>query len=97
MLLVLGAGGQVGRALVKRIGDAALGLDEKECDICDTTSVARALSATGLSAVVHLSTDYVYAGAKTASYREDDPFGPIILSAIHVPPPRGPRCPRHRQ
>jgi dTDP-4-dehydrorhamnose reductase len=53
MLLVLGAGGQVGRALVERIGDTALGLDEKECDICETTSVARALSAAGLSAVVN--------------------------------------------
>src|SRR6516225_7714414 len=52
MLLVLGAGGQVARAR-RAIGDAALGLDEKECDICDTTNVARALSAAELSAVVN--------------------------------------------
>lgn len=118
MLLVFGAGGQIGRALIERAGDAALGLDEKECDICDATSVARALSAAGLSAVVncaaytavdraegererafavnadgpgivaraaaarglpmiHLSTDYVYAGTKPAPYREDDPVAPI--------------------
>jgi len=37
--------------------------------------VARA-AARGLP-VIHLSTDYVYVGTKTAPYREDDPFGPI--------------------
>ena len=118
MLLVLGAGGQIGRALIERAGDAAVGLSGKECDIRDAMSVTRALSAAGLSAVVncaaytavdraesererafavnaegagivaraaaacglpviHLSTDYVYAGTKPAAYREDDPVGPI--------------------
>ena len=123
MLLVLGARGQIGRALVERAGGAARGLDQEECDICDATSVARALSMSGLSAVVncaaytavdraesererafavnadgagivartaaacglpviHLSTDYVYAGTKTAPYREDDPVEPINVYGV---------------
>jgi dTDP-4-dehydrorhamnose reductase len=53
MLLVFGAGGQIGRALMERAGGTALGLVEKECDICDATSVARALRTAGLSAVVN--------------------------------------------
>jgi dTDP-4-dehydrorhamnose reductase len=116
-LLVLGAGGQIGRALIERAGAAARGVQEAVCDIRDAASVARALSAPTLSAVVncagytavdraeserarafavnadgarivasvaaargmpvlHLSTDYVFAGTKTGSYREDDPFAP---------------------
>jgi dTDP-4-dehydrorhamnose reductase len=118
MLVVLGAGGQIGRVLVERAGEAARGLGVEECDICDGTSVARALSGSEPSVVVncaaytavdraeserqrafavnadgagivarkaaarglpiiHLSTDYVYAGTKTAPYREDDPAAPI--------------------
>jgi dTDP-4-dehydrorhamnose reductase len=116
-LLVLGAGGQIGRALIERAGAAARGVEEAVCDICDAASVARALSAPALSAVVncagytavdraeserarafavnadgagivasaaaargmpiiHLSTDYVFAGTKTGPYREDDLFAP---------------------
>jgi dTDP-4-dehydrorhamnose reductase len=117
-LLVLGAGGQIGRALVERAGAAAHGLDRAACDICDAASVARALAAPGLSAVVncaaftavdraesepdrafavnlegarivaagaaerglpiiHLSTDYVFAGAGPLPHREDDPPAPL--------------------
>ncbi len=117
-LLVLGAGGQVGRALIERAGAAACGVDEAACDICDAANVERALSAPMLSAVVncaaytavdraegerarafavnadgagivaraaaahglpviHMSTDYVYAGAKAGPYREDDPIAPV--------------------
>jgi dTDP-4-dehydrorhamnose reductase len=117
-LLVLGAGGQIGRALVERAGAVAHGLDRAGCDICDAASVARALAAPGLSAVVncaaftavdraesepdqafevnlegariaaagaaerglpiiHLSTDYVFAGAGPLPHREDDPPAPL--------------------
>lgn len=117
-LLVFGAGGQVGRALVQRAGCACLGLDHGACDIADAASVARALSPPGLSAVVncaaytavdraesdrerafavnaegagivaraaaarglpiiHLSTDYVYAGTRAGPHREDDPIAPL--------------------
>ena len=117
-LLVLGAGGQIGRALVERAGAAARGVDAAECDVCDEASVAQALSAPDLWVVVncaaytavdsaesererafainaegaanvarvaaarglpliHLSTDYVYAGTKAGPYREDDPVAPI--------------------
>ena len=117
-LLVLGAGGQVGRALVERAGSAALGCDRAACDIADAPSVARALAvprtslvvncagytavdraegecelafaanATGAGIVareaaaldlpvIHLSTDYVYAGAGTGASREDEPIAPL--------------------
>jgi dTDP-4-dehydrorhamnose reductase len=117
-LLILGAGGQVGRALGARAGVAARGLTHAACDITDRAAVAQALSAPGLSAVVncaaytavdraeseterafavnadgagivartaaaqglplvHLSTDYVYAGTGTAPYREDQPIAPV--------------------
>jgi dTDP-4-dehydrorhamnose reductase len=116
-LLVFGAGGQIGRALVERAGDAASAVDAAQCDICDVASVERALSAAGPLVVVncaaytavdraesererafavnadgagnvaraaaanrlpiiHLSTDYVYAGTKAGSYREGDPVAP---------------------
>ncbi len=117
-LLVLGAGGQVGHALVERAGKDSLALDRAACDICDAASVARAMSAPTLSVVVncaaytavdraesererafavnaagagivaraaaarglpviHLSTDYVYAGTRTGPHREDDPIAPL--------------------
>lgn len=116
-LLVLGAGGQIGRALVERAGAAACGIGRAACDITDPAAVARALAAPWLSAVVncaaytqvdqaerepqrafavnaegaatvargaaarglpiiHLSTDYVYAGAGAAPHREDEPALP---------------------
>lgn len=52
-LLVFGAGGQIGRALVERAGDAAQGRDRAGCDIRDAASVARILSAPALSGVVN--------------------------------------------
>jgi dTDP-4-dehydrorhamnose reductase len=38
--------------------------------------LAEAAAATG-SALVHLSTDYVFDGAKSGAYTEDDPIGPL--------------------
>lgn len=117
-LLVLGAGGQIGRALVELAGDHALGLDRAACDISDASSVARAMSAPGLSMVVncagftavdraeseqsrafavnregaaivaraaclrhlpmiHISSDYVYDGAREGYYREEDALAPL--------------------
>jgi dTDP-4-dehydrorhamnose reductase len=117
-LLVLGAGGQVGRALVERAGPGTRGFDRAACDICDEASVARALSVPMVTAVVncaaytavdraesdpegayainaegagivarasaarglpiiHLSTDYVYAGTCVGSHREDEPVAPV--------------------
>jgi dTDP-4-dehydrorhamnose reductase len=52
-LLVLGAGGQVGRALVDRAGTVGRGVDRETCDICDAAGVARALSASTVTAVVN--------------------------------------------
>jgi dTDP-4-dehydrorhamnose reductase len=52
-LLVLGAGGQVGRALVERLGTAGRGFDRAACDICDAASVAQVLSAPTVTAVVN--------------------------------------------
>lgn len=117
-LLVLGAGGQVGRALVERAGRGALAFDRQACDIGDAASVARALAAPQASLVVncaaytavdraesereqaftvnatgagivaraaaarslpviHISTDYVYAGSRTGAHREDQPIAPL--------------------
>ncbi|HXC92144.1 MAG TPA: dTDP-4-dehydrorhamnose reductase [Stellaceae bacterium] len=117
-LLILGAGGQVGRALVERAGGRAVGLGRAACDITDPDAVARALSgampeivvncaaytavdraegdaaaafaanaagartvaraaaARGLP-VIHLSTDYVYAGTGVGAHREDTPIAPV--------------------
>jgi dTDP-4-dehydrorhamnose reductase len=117
-LLILGAGGQVGRALVERAGAQGLGCDRAACDITDPTAITRSLSAPALSAIVncaaytavdraesdreaayainaegagivarasaarglpviHLSTDYVYAGTFFAPHREDEPVAPV--------------------
>ena len=117
-LLILGAHGQIGRALVERAGAQGLGCDRAACDITDPAAVTRSLSAPALSAVVncaaytavdraesdreaayainaegagivarasaarglpviHLSTDYVYAGTCVGPHREDEPLGPV--------------------
>jgi dTDP-4-dehydrorhamnose reductase len=52
-LLVLGAGGQVGRALIERAGSRATGADRAACDICDADAVAHAMSAEGIAVVVN--------------------------------------------
>jgi dTDP-glucose 4,6-dehydratase len=111
-------GGQVGRALVERVGSAGRGFDRAVCDICDAASVARALSLPTIKAVVncaastavdraereperafavnagdaeivaratatrglpiiHLSSDYVYAGTTAAPHGEDKPIAPL--------------------
>jgi dTDP-4-dehydrorhamnose reductase len=118
MLLIFGAGGQVGRALAERAGPQARGLARAQCDVTDGAAVALAMAHVGLSAVVncaaytavdraeseaehafsvnaegagivahaaaarglpiiHLSTDYVYAGGGTAPQREDAPIAPV--------------------
>jgi len=52
-LLILGASGQVGRALVERAGAQGLGCDRAACDITDPAAVTRSLSAPALSVVVN--------------------------------------------
>ncbi len=52
-LLVLGAGGQVGRALVERAGRGARGFDHAECDILDAVAVERVLAAEDFSLVAN--------------------------------------------
>jgi dTDP-4-dehydrorhamnose reductase len=52
-LLILGAGGQVGRALSERAGAAARALDRAACDVCDPASVARALREPAPAAIVN--------------------------------------------
>ncbi len=52
-LLVFGAGGQVGRALVERAGTAGQGFDRASCDICDAANVAQAVSISTVTAVVN--------------------------------------------
>jgi dTDP-4-dehydrorhamnose reductase len=120
-ILVLGASGQVGRALLARAASARMpvfGLSRRELDILDRRAVAEILAridapivvnAAGYTAVdraekeaatafrinrdgvgwvaeacarqnrvlVHLSTDYVFDGAKGAPYAVDDPIAPI--------------------
>ena len=117
-LLILGAGGQVGRALVERAGVQGLGCHRVACDITDPAAVARSVSVPALSVVVncaaytavdraesdrkaayainaegagivaraaaarglpviHLWTDYVYAGTCVGSHREDEPLAPV--------------------
>src|SRR3954470_14489054 len=43
-LLVFGAGGQVGSAVMERAGDRAVALDRAACDICDERAVMRAFA-----------------------------------------------------
>lgn len=52
-LVVLGAGGQVGRALVERVGEPFFGFDHSGCDITDAARVARVLAAPGVSVVIN--------------------------------------------
>jgi dTDP-4-dehydrorhamnose reductase len=52
-LLLLGAGGQVGRALIERGGAAVIGRDRARCDICDITAIRQAIEETRPSAVVN--------------------------------------------
>ena len=68
-LLVLGAGGQVGRALIERAGAAGRGFDRAACDICDEASVARALSTPTVSAVVNCAAYTAVDRAESASER----------------------------
>ncbi len=117
-LLIFGAGGQVGRALLERLDAGAVGFDRAACDITDPAAVARAVSCPQAAAVVncaaytavdraegerekayavnaggaaivaaaaaacklpliHLSTDYVYAGTCAGPQREDEPVAPV--------------------
>jgi dTDP-4-dehydrorhamnose reductase len=117
-LLVFGAGGQIGRALIEEAQGRAIGLDRAGCDICDEVAVRRAFASGGVSAavncaaytavdraesereqafainaqgagtvarvaasqgvpVIHLSTDYVYAGDQPGVVDELTPIAPL--------------------
>ena len=121
-LLVFGAGGQLGRALLSAVGDdrTLVGASHAEANISDIEEVraavarveptivvnaaaytdvdgaegeperARAANAIGpgvLATVcaerglplIHVSTDYVFDGAKGSAYRETDPVGPLSV------------------
>lgn len=52
-ILILGGGGQIGRALSDRAGALGQAFDKIACDICDATSVERAMSAPSLDVVVN--------------------------------------------
>ena len=52
-LLILGAGGQVGRALSERVGEAGRSFDRTACDICNPANVVRALATPQITAVVN--------------------------------------------
>jgi dTDP-4-dehydrorhamnose reductase len=112
-ILVLGAGGMLGRDVVRLAGDDAVGLTRADCDVTDADAVRAAVhdaspevvvncaawtdvdgaeeheeeatringdGAGNLAAVapflVHVSSDYVFDGAATAPYTENDPTGP---------------------
>ncbi len=123
MILLFGAGGQLGRELneqAERAGVPLLALTRSEVDIRDGDAVAGAVGVEGAGMVVnaaaytnvdgaendpdtafavnaggaaniaqasaeaglplvHMSTDYVFNGAKEGAYREDDPVGPINI------------------
>jgi dTDP-4-dehydrorhamnose reductase len=117
-LLVFGAGGQVGRALMEEAQGRAIGFDRAGCDISDEAAIRRAFASGAVSAVVncaaytavdraesereqafainaqgaatiarvaaahaipviHLSTDYVYAGALAGAVDEAAPIAPL--------------------
>jgi dTDP-4-dehydrorhamnose reductase len=119
-VLVFGAGGQLGRALLGRGGAElpVIGVGHEEDDIADVDQVRAAMGRPGLSVVVnaaaftdvdgaesepekarrtnaigpgvlarvcaerglplvHVSTDYVFDGAKGSAYVEGDPIGPL--------------------
>jgi dTDP-4-dehydrorhamnose reductase len=121
VILLFGAGGQLGRELTERAGQAGvplLPLTRSEADITDRSAVASAVGVKGIGMVVnaaactnvdraesepdaafavnaggavivaeacaaaglplvHISTDYVFDGAKPGARREDDPAGPV--------------------
>jgi dTDP-4-dehydrorhamnose reductase len=52
-VLVTGAGGQVGRALLRRLGDAAVGLGRAELDVADPAAVRAAVEAHRPELIVH--------------------------------------------
>jgi dTDP-4-dehydrorhamnose reductase len=70
-LIVLGAGGQVGRALTERAGGSARGFDRLSCDICDESSVARALAVPDASFVVNCA---AYTAVDRAESERDRAF-----------------------
>lgn len=120
-VLVTGSGGQLGRALVARLGDrVALAADRAALDVADAAAVSRvvrearpdlvlnaaayndvdgaeserehAFAVNGLgpanlaracqeagARLVHVSTDYVFDGAQSCPYREDDAPNPLSV------------------
>ena len=52
-ILVFGANGQVGRAILRQAGDAAIGFDRASVDISEAASVRRAMLEHPPSAIVN--------------------------------------------
>lgn len=65
-ILVLGAGGQIGRALVERAGPRAVGLARARCDVCEMAEVERALSEVRPSLVINCAAFTKVDAAETA-------------------------------
>lgn len=77
-LLILGAGGQVGRALAERAGHCAIPLDRADCDVTDPESVGDALARRDISIVVNC------AGYTTVDCAESEPEQAFALNAQAV-------------
>jgi dTDP-4-dehydrorhamnose reductase len=121
LILVFGAGGQLGRELTTvaaAVGTPMVGLTHADVDIADERAVGRVLGrlapsvvinaaaynavdraeteveaamrtnaegpavlagacVAGGATLIHVSTDYVFDGAKPGPYREEDPVGPL--------------------
>jgi dTDP-4-dehydrorhamnose reductase len=64
-LLVFGAGGQVGRAVMEQARGRAIGLDRAACDISDERAVMRAFAAGDIAARLNCAANTPAAPAPT--------------------------------
>src|SRR5712692_5386762 len=86
-LLVLGAGGQVGRELcrlawpagysIAAVGRAEIETDKAWSGNCTGPLNLAAACRDAAIPLIHISTDYVFDGSKTGPYAEDDPVAPL--------------------
>ncbi len=81
-VLVTGGGGRLGRALVRRRGDAeVVALDRAALDVCDPDALARALDVHAPAAVVNAA---AYTAVDRAEAERDRAFTVNALGAGHV-------------